>query len=480
MAHKKRNPAPNHQAMLFHPLVWGTMLIYLANNAVLQRWMPSQITGKVSDFAWLFFAPIVAYVFVETLVLPRPVPKWMAAFIWGATGMGFALIKISPIANHVLNKGLGHLLGVPVSIVADPSDAIALLALAASLYFFRAYKPKHKRSTPAIPFVAMAVAALLTLADTPAPDYGIACLSINDKAIIASSVYASYISQDGGETWREYEGNTPRCWYNPTEKKASELLKGDGVYIRFGPGQPIQISTDLNSGEWHVEYAFTPATEAQRAYYLKYHAGLPVMLQGPLDALIDPNTGNVIFAMGHEGVLIRKANGTWKWVAVGPYHRLDYRGLKLYKLLWGEAILAVCAGLLSLVGFWGRAAAPQKKWKRVGTVVLIVIAWMLLVVSMFLFPPAMVYGGDAGPLSGFLVMITAIVTAAASGVIIISRKLYLRKTLFLSGLAAAALFFVPYVLWVENILRHYSLASVLSFVLLVGSTVWRYWKTKAA
>ena len=64
------------QAILFHPLAWGAVVVYFANEFVLQRWMPSQITGKVSDFAWLFFAPIVVYVFIDTVVFPRSTFKW--------------------------------------------------------------------------------------------------------------------------------------------------------------------------------------------------------------------------------------------------------------------------------------------------------------------------------------------------------------------------------------------------------------------
>jgi len=37
---------------------------------------------------------------------------------------------------------------------------------------------------------------------------------------------------------------------------------------------------------------------------------------GPHDAEIDPNTGNIVAAMGLQGSLVREPGGDWLWVGV--------------------------------------------------------------------------------------------------------------------------------------------------------------------
>ncbi len=55
---------------LGHPATLAAVALLLLNGHLLRRAWPSWLTGKLGDFAWLFFAPL-ALVAVLTLVLPR-------------------------------------------------------------------------------------------------------------------------------------------------------------------------------------------------------------------------------------------------------------------------------------------------------------------------------------------------------------------------------------------------------------------------
>ena len=463
--------------ILLHPLILGAMFVYFANNLILQRWIPSQLTGKISDFAWLFFVPIVVYSFWGK-IFPRIARSQIGVFVWGFIGVGFVLVKANPAVNQIVSNGISDLFNVPVAIIVDPWDNIALIALVFSFYFFRSryWSEKHISLTSVL--VAVSITALLTLADAAAEDYGIACFTVDGDRVIASSTYASYASQDGGETWQEYEDDE-RCWYSTADQNKLFQVKKDALSIQFRPGHPIQISTD-NGKHWKIEYDIEPDTEAQRAYYKKYREGSPVILKGPLDAVIDSGTGNVVFAMGHEGVLIRKADSTWKWVTVGPYSRVNYQDIDLYKLLWGEGVLAISAGFLVIVVFGSKVMEGQI-WKRIGTIALTVVTWMLLGLSMFSFPPAINYG-YGNIVSGFVVMAVAVLTTIAVifALARLGKRGYIKKELLLYAIVVMVLFFFPYMLWFENILQDYNTAAWLAFIFLAGITTWSYWKVKTA
>jgi hypothetical protein len=99
-----------------------------------------------------------------------------------------------------------------------------------------------------------------------------------------------------------------------------------------------------------VEYQIVPVTQGQKAYYFKTHSGSPVLLDSPQDAIFDAANGNMIFTMGHEGVLVRQAEGEYKLVQVGPYGKIKTAQLDvLVTILSGEFALAVCFGGLVVV-----------------------------------------------------------------------------------------------------------------------------------
>jgi len=457
------------------------MFVYFANNLLLQRLWPSRLTGVISDFAWLFFAPIVVHYLFE-MILPFGYPRRerIDLAIWGGIGVVFVAVKISPVANRVVTDTISGLLGIPVMIVVDPADTLAVISLIASFRFFRSFRLPSTRSSPSRVLIAVSVAALLTLADMAAEDYGIVCLEVDGNKVIASSVYMSYVSRDGGETWQGYNADET-CWQEPLSEGASVQIGDGNLRVQFGPGQPVLISTDGGS-QWHIEYELKPSTEVQRAYYQKYREGNPMFREGPLNAVIDPSTGNVVFAMGHEGVLLRKPDRSWEWVTVGPYTRVDYLNPDLYLLLWGEGVLAIANGLL-IVAMLGRKVMREKQaWKRIGRLVFLAMSWVLLEASMFIFPPAL-SSGDGSILSSVIVIVVTIMLAVLAIPVIIhlgQSGNVKRKVMLPYVVAVIVLFFLPYLLWFGNVLSNYYMASGLAFVLQIVLTMWSYGKLETA
>ena len=127
--------------LLSRPASLAAMAVLLLNDHLLRRLWPSWWTGKMGDFAWLYFMPF-AVAAVLALLLPRRLARraelagWLA---FGTIGGVFALAKTLPVFHAWLVDSLGTLLGFPVGWRRDPTDLIALISLAAAWGVWRHY-----------------------------------------------------------------------------------------------------------------------------------------------------------------------------------------------------------------------------------------------------------------------------------------------------------------------------------------------------
>jgi hypothetical protein len=103
---------------LLHPASWIALLVLALNDHVLKGagMLPAWVTGKLSDFAGLFVAPIV----LAVLVRARRRPSVLACY--ALVGVTFAALELPAVAAW-----LGAVAGVVLW--ADRSDLLALAAL---------------------------------------------------------------------------------------------------------------------------------------------------------------------------------------------------------------------------------------------------------------------------------------------------------------------------------------------------------------
>jgi hypothetical protein len=131
--------------LLTHPLALGAIVLLVINDHVLKQTAPGIITGKLSDFAGLAFFPLLLAACAEHARIRRGMTTIVAAAI--ATAVGFAAVKLWAPAGDLYRVGFAalqwpfravHVLVTTgtlpdltrVSLVADPTDLIALVALA--------------------------------------------------------------------------------------------------------------------------------------------------------------------------------------------------------------------------------------------------------------------------------------------------------------------------------------------------------------
>jgi hypothetical protein len=456
--------------LLTQPVSLAAILILLVNDHILRQFWPSWLSGKLGDFAWLFFFPVALAAVVSWAVPVRMQGQvqvtGMLAF--GLTGTIFTLAKTLPFFHEAVVKAASQAFGFPVGWLRDPSDLIALSALAASwLWWRRTPEPQNQARnsgrTPA--WLLLTAAVLLTVANAAQPEAGIGCLRTAENQISACSAYACYSSTDGGLTWStsNESGQVLGCptWYYGQDPSEFIILDPGNASIQYrsNPGERIERSSD--GGQiWQVEYELRPTKQAERAYAFKSSGGNAIIASPPLDGMADATSGNIIFAMGFSGVLVRQADGTYRSVAVGNFSDAKPAfGEMLAAVLSGEGILGLIFGGLGIATI----SLPQKKhWLRITALVL---GWLAWGVTSIIFAPAIQEGAyaylfpSAGMLgAGVLALVLAVEALIRKG------KQALRLILVMIG--SAVLYFLPFVLWLVNLLPVYYLA--LGFGVLLG------------
>ncbi len=497
--------------LLLHPFSLAAVGLLLINDWVLRAFWPSWWTGKLGDAAWLFFVP---YVLALVLAWILPTAKdqdrhtritFGLAFI--LTGCVFSLVKTFPTANLVATRISSFLLGTAPSLTLDPTDLLVLPALLISAvfcwhrirparlaagdvgHFRRAVPASYKKVlTPPAPagqglahpaaawFVIPLVAAVL-LADAAAPDLGIGCLELReDGRIAASAGYSNFISNDGGMNWeRSQPGSSTGCAFDFSEiSDDSEDWRvveapQPGTSYRYIPGEEIQVSTGSDS--WQTALQLTSLSEAERIYTIRSHAGNPVDRPAPLDALADPKSGNMLFAMGQQGVLVHTAQGQWVWSAAGDYRRLEqFPSADAFALLLGGMAL-LASGLFLLIYSalairWlpKPASTTSSRFAQPLRMVILVLAALAWLGVDILFPPAVSAGYSSTiSLMGMAVFAILILPLAIELTIRLARRAP-RILPRLAGIAlAGALFYLlPYLLWLYSTLPGFSWATVLA------------------
>lgn len=125
------------------PLPLAAVALLALNDHLLKGsgFAPGWLTGKLSDFAGLFFFPL----FLATLaglVFRGARASRLVVFSAAATALLFALIKSVPEASAAYELAAGSLRGVGrVRNACDPTDLMALpMCLFAVLYFRRVWR----------------------------------------------------------------------------------------------------------------------------------------------------------------------------------------------------------------------------------------------------------------------------------------------------------------------------------------------------
>ncbi len=449
-------------AALRRPTSLAALLILVTNDHVLRWLYPSWLTGKASDLGWLYLAPLVT-AFALAWAWPNRIPfrpRIIEALAFGGTAGIFALGKTVPVFNHALNAGMRSLTGLPLHTRVDPTDLLALIAggIAWVVWKSHASPPLTLRRWHLLILPAF---AMITIANTAGPDYGIIRLGTNADQVIAISNYGTYTTADGGLTWTEAQCAECGGFYFGDELAQKVTLVDPQDPTRrwtYVQGESIQMSTD-GGQTWRTDIVLQPVSEAQQSLVKRDGPGVARFIQGPFDATIDPGTGNLIFAMGHEGVLVRLSDGAYRRAAVGQYTPPSSPILRIHTLLLGELILALDLSVVALAFITRRrSAAPG----------ITVIAWLVVtgsIATLLIAPPALSDSYDA-LLSGAGITVVTLACLALTPFLIVQLKRHQVQVwpAIAASLIPSVAFAMPFILWAMNAIPSYRIAATLAAV----------------
>jgi hypothetical protein len=466
-------------ACLAHPFSLAALALLLLNDHLLRVYWPSWWTGKLGDFAWLFFFPF-ALAAVLALLLPKTLKNhhhWTAALAFSLTASVFALTNTWSAFHTWLLAITSRLLGFQVGWRLDPTDLVALVAMLAAAGLWRAMGARPTRQ-PKSAWLLLASAGLLTVANSPMPEAGITCLKTIEERLYAFSSYSSYRAEPGGLEWQEAGAETTGQFWRqdcPTyysgsgiESRILQDPQDENIRYRILPGETIQRSID-GGQSWQMDLQLAAEPEAMQAYYRLRNNGNAEVYAGPFDAAFDPISGSLILAMGHSGVLVRQADGMYRYAPVGIHVHEEPSIRQVFMILMpGEALMAVIIGGLAVLLLWLR---KRRFSFRHVLGALAALGWLFIAL---LLPPALTYSygqalvmlvlGAAGLLLLPLIVEVLIRTAVQS------RPLLFHYLLIL--LVSSILFLLPFLAWGINVIPNYRLAQVFAVFLTGG---WLYW-----
>jgi hypothetical protein len=460
---------------LSHPLAIAAIIVLLINDHLLRQLWPSWWTGKLGDYAWLVFAPLILILLLSWLIPSRGVYQerivgWVAFML---TGLGFALAKTIPVCTALIIRLLETLTSWSMILLTDPTDLLALPALGIG---WTIWQRGNSRSHQALHrWAVIPLAMLATMANMAAPNYGINCLIEEDNGTLlalAQPYGGEYTSRDGGLTWQElpspagYE-TTVECTHHDATWQLSHPTEPQVLY-RFVSGKAIERSTD--GGQSWVREVDLSHEEPRNAYYKRFrsYAAQP----GPFDALFHRSTGQLIVAMAQDGILVRMSEGEWRWVEAGPYHREELSEVNMIAaLLTGELWLAALLIPLT-VGTMFLPSGQRKWWWFIPSI----MAWVLWIIPVIL-EPAIAMTGYAAALYALPAILSLVIAVpwAVYQAILVYRQL--PRALILVGLSAigeALLFILPYLLWAWGVIPRYTISlglalSLTAMILVAGA-----------
>ncbi len=391
-------------ACIQHPATLLSIALLLLNDHLLKALAPSWITGKLSDFAGLFFFPfIVAALLSLLLEKARLSVRQIGALAFTLVAAGFLLLKTAVSFNALAGELVSAVLGRPAAFALDLTDLIALAALipAWGLWSTRGQAPNRRFA-----YAALCIGALAAVATSPAPMPASVDFLVYDSGVIYASVenYTAYRSLDYGQTWIPCNDNECPAvpGINMPRRLPITVCDPDSPQYCFRITGKATIEQSTDGGKnWSVGWQYPPA----RMPYFGRNGESPKLDQiTPRDILLVSGPQHfVLVAMGQAGVLRRGLpDGRWERVHVSytspvSYTAPDYASAVLDTAVELAIWMAISAALVILAGLqlW-RIVGPRTvsvcrlaRWVLftvLGSAVFIVVAaWLVALILVWVF-----------------------------------------------------------------------------------------------
>ena len=339
--------------------------------------------GKLSDLAWMMFAPPVLAYILSFATLGK-VQGQRAAFAAAYAGLPLlyaAFNTFQPLHDAIL-RVLGFIGGDGPRSPLDPTDSLVIpLAMVAALWVWS--RPPLAESIRArFALLATVAAALASVATSYVTDRGVVNVGRTPSGALGAYISADYPASIGtyesmdsgltwtktsedfvpleGQEWSELEVKEPsgavfivdsphiiREWGElEGEEPSGVFLASDGRITAYGPSSSREVV-------YSYEYLQSGGNRWMQALD-KRDVENRVIATWPLELFYDDQSGNLIVAMGLQGVVVIAPDGTTTRVTVGRYSPTDFSFGSKTRTFFSSLVLretAVSTGLAVLLAF---------------------------------------------------------------------------------------------------------------------------------
>ena len=324
---------------LMHPVTLGALGVLLVNDLLFKAiWPGAWVPGKLSDLAWMVFAPpLLAYILsFATLGNAR---AQQAAFVAAYVGLPllYAAFNTFGPVHDVILRALGLFGGDGPRSPLDPTDSIVIpLAMAAALWVWRTplLEPESIRARLAL--LAATAAAMASVATSYDSDFGVTEVGRTPSGALGANTDWSggYQSVDGGLTWTKTSDGFVQL--ERQEWRDSEVRDPSGnAFIVHGP-HVIQRDP-ASEVVYSYEHLLSGGNRWMQALD-KRDVEARVITTRAYDLFYDDQSGNLIVAMGLQGVVVVAPDGTSTRIAVGPYSPTDFSFGNKVRTLFGALL----------------------------------------------------------------------------------------------------------------------------------------------
>lgn len=314
----------NSLRCLQHPLSIVSIALLLFNDHIFKVFSPSLLTGKLSDFAGLFFFPFIVAAGSGVLLSKFNFqPRAIGEFSFSVVAIWFTLLKISPFVNSLTSQLSSSVVGYPTQFILDWTDLVGLIAMMPAWKLWN-QNPQWGQSKFA--YIMLSVGIFASIATSPRlPTVEtVTHLSIANDTVIAFDIEHETMatSEDGGKNWTRSDGYSDKF---PNEyvslSKVECLADNESECYRIDGNKIVEISK--NKGKtWDVSWELP----ADRITYL--NRVNPDIDLGPYDLIIIPWEGRdyVLVATGGEGILRKELpDGAWERIRVENAEPTPYK-----------------------------------------------------------------------------------------------------------------------------------------------------------
>lgn len=341
------------ESALIHPVTVAALVVLLVNDVVLKSiWPDAWGTGKLSDLAWVVFAsPLLA--FLLSFVVGRRTAWQRAAFLTSYAGLPLlyaAFNTFEPVHGWIL-QGISFLSGGTAGSPLDATDSLVIpLGLGIALWVWRSGAASREALRLRWGLLMAAVAALASVATSyPPPEIGITRVGVSEDGAVYAEAEGDYsgngriffLSRDGGFSWTQGPVNEDDVQWGGTSVETPRgrySIQGSDI-VRSGPEGPVvpysAAYLQEESNVWVQERATADLDQREIA-------------TSPLAVAYDDRSGNLIVAMGIQGVVVGTADGQWSRHAVGRYSPTEFTFSGKTKVLLSNDNFWVAALALSL------------------------------------------------------------------------------------------------------------------------------------